>query len=170
MTKTKRCPARGMGTVWLKEQVCALGFGCGNFFDSGLQLRSGAAGAGAAVALGKLIHTTSGIDEALFTREKRMAGRANADAQIGNGGDGVINDSASAGDRRFVCLRMDIFAHGIWSPRYTARCLTVLSPGRGRADGTGDCHSVKPVSLGVAPPDGPFPARHAAPGKPHATR
>lgn len=95
-----------MDTVWLKREIRELGF-CGGSFE----LRSGAAGAGGTVALGELVHTTGGVDEALLTGEVRMAGGADTDTEVLHGGDRVIDGAAGAGDRRFEGLRMDVSFH-----------------------------------------------------------
>jgi hypothetical protein len=58
------------------------------------------------VALGELVHASGGVDEALFTREVRVAGSTDTDAEVLHGGDGIINGTTGASDGRFVCSRM----------------------------------------------------------------
>lgn len=77
----------------------------------------GGAGFGApcadrAITLGKLVDAAGGVDKPLFTREERMAGRADADAQILNGRLRVIHRATGAGDRGFVQVWMQVFFHG----------------------------------------------------------
>ena len=99
-----------MDTVWLKREIRELGFGGSR--SGSFELRSRAASAGGTVALGELVHTTGGVDEALLTGEVRMAGGADTDTQVLHSGHRVIDGAAGAGDRRFSGLRMDVFFHG----------------------------------------------------------
>jgi hypothetical protein len=64
--------------------------------------------------LGKFVHTTSGIDEALFTGEERMASGANTDTEILNRGLRGVNRAASASDGGFVNRWMALIFHGMW--------------------------------------------------------
>lgn len=124
-----------MGTVWLKGRGWDLSFGsdfgrsssrCGGF-----ELWSSAAGAHRAVALGELVHTAGGVDEALFTREVRMAGGADTDTEVWHGRDRVVHSTAGAGDGRLGGFWMDVFFHRGRGPRDHARRGMQLSPGRG---------------------------------------
>ena len=81
----------------------------GNFAE----LWSCAADALAAVALGKFVHATSGIDEALFTGEERMASGADTDAEILDRGLRGVNCAASAGDGGFVNRWVALIFHGV---------------------------------------------------------
>ena len=78
----------------------------------GLFAGSGASGFGTAIASGEFLHATRRIYELLFTREKRMASRANADFNIPLGGTGVVNSTARTGYVGFVILWMDARFHG----------------------------------------------------------
>lgn len=79
----------------------------GNFAE----LWSGAAHAFAAVALGKFVHATGGINEALFTGKEWVASSANADTEILNRGLGGVDRAASAGDGGFVNRWVSLVFH-----------------------------------------------------------
>ena len=81
----------------------------GNFAE----LWSSAADALTTVTLGKFVHTTCGIDEALFTGEERMASRANADTEILDRGLRSVYCAASAGDGGFVNRWVALIFHGM---------------------------------------------------------
>jgi hypothetical protein len=70
----------------------------GNFAE----LWSCAADALATVALSKFVHTTSGVDEALFAGEEGVASGTNTDTEVLHRGLGGVDRAASAGDCGFV--------------------------------------------------------------------
>ena len=60
----------------------------------------------------ELVDSACGIDEALFSRVEGVAGGTDADTDVLHCAAGVINSTASAGDRGFVGFGMDSFFHG----------------------------------------------------------
>ncbi len=78
-----------------------LNFGCS----------TGARGLGAAVAAGEFLDPACGVDELLLTREKRMAGGADADFNITLGRTCMVNRAARAVDVGFEILRMNVGFH-----------------------------------------------------------
>src|ERR1022692_4712341 len=85
----------------------------GSLDARGLGLRLATArGAGGAVALRELVDAARGVHEALFACEERMAGGADADAEVLHRGACVINRAAGAGDGGLVGFGMDSFFHG----------------------------------------------------------
>ena len=64
-----------------------------------------------AVAAGELLDAACGVDELLLARKERMAGGANTDANVAFGRASVVVGPASAGNRRFNVIGMDISFH-----------------------------------------------------------
>lgn len=51
--------------------------------------------------MSELVHATSGVNKAGLTSEERVAASADTNLQVFDGGEGLINRTASAGDGRF---------------------------------------------------------------------
>ena len=77
-----------------------------------LRLFAGTGSFGAAIAAGKFLHPAGRIHELLFTREKRMARRTDADSNVWTRGTGVISRTARADDIGLLIIRMDTRFHG----------------------------------------------------------
>jgi hypothetical protein len=72
---------------------------------------AGARGLGTAVTTREFFHPPGGVDEFLFTREKRMAGGANADFNVSFGRASVINRAARANDIGLLIIGMNVRLH-----------------------------------------------------------
>ena len=64
------------------------------------------------VSAAEFINATGGINETLLAREERMAGGADADADVFHRGAGVIDSAAGAGDGGIVTFGMSFLFHG----------------------------------------------------------
>jgi len=96
--------------------------------------------------LGELVDATSGVDEAGFTGEERVAGGADTDLQVLNGGERLKHCAASAADGGFEGGGMDSVFHGMMVHGRLARrrgASTVLSPERGGGENKGKWGRVK---------------------------
>lgn len=76
-----------------------------------LRLLGDSRGFGAAVAAREFLDPTRRIDELLFTREKRMASRTNADFNVLFGRTRVIDSTARTGNVGLVIFWMDARFH-----------------------------------------------------------
>jgi len=65
------------------------------------------------VTLRKFLDTACGIDELLFAREERVAGRADADPEITPCGASGVGCPAGAGDVGLVVAGMNVSFHGV---------------------------------------------------------
>ena len=79
--------------------------------SSGGKLWLGTAGGGGTVTLSELVHATSGVDEAGLTSEEGVAACADTNLQVFDGGEGLINSTASAGDGRCEGVGVDGVFH-----------------------------------------------------------
>src|SRR5207247_4768298 len=65
-----------------------------------------------AVLTQEALDQAGGIDELLLAREERMAGRADLDVDLGDGGAGLDDVAAGTDDLRLVVPRVNAFLHG----------------------------------------------------------
>ncbi len=68
-----------------------------------------------AVLLVELVNTTAGVDQLLLAGVERVALRADFNGDVGLGGAGLYNGTASALDGGLLIIRMDSFLHGQYS-------------------------------------------------------
>ena len=93
-----------------------------------LRFLGSARGLGTAVPARKFLDPSRGVDELLFTREKRKASSTDPDFDVAPGGTRMINGTARANDIGFVVFRMNACFH----VQKRARNLAAFQPLRKR--------------------------------------
>ena len=79
--------------------------------------------------MSELVDPASGIDKALFTSEERVACGTNTDTDVLDGGEGVVDGSAGAGNRRLVRGRMEVSFHDVLGLRRNPQAGWLFGPG-----------------------------------------